>query len=451
MEAIPYAVTHPPTCPPTPLTLLVKTTAGTLTVEAIPYAATHPDNITLLANSTGLRLPPFSALLAWNASMALDLLPAAANASGGGRSTESTESRGSPTTDKQLGPGDLFLRLRFCPTRVAPAEASYHSPFFAPEPPPGAAAALQLPAGAPGGEEGGGSERAAAGSDGSNGSEGGGSGGTPCPGAAAQLAGGASGPGACAAAQRLLQCSEAFLFLSELKDASLAQGEVGVESVEWVEQGPEAAGGGEAPGPAGSTNGTDAGPAGAAGSSQLSAAQAAALRDLSAGAGASDAQPGPAHMLPLLAVRLNFSTPFLPLFVALESPLEGVFLENGVHLLPWGDRTLRFALRDARCGAPKAGAGAGAAAGGPAGCTPQEREAVVRDFQEGLQVRWLQQAMGVEQARQGAAGVAAASSAPEGGEPQGGEGAGSASQRASPPGRALWAGLLATALAALLL
>ena len=335
-------------------------------------------------------MAPFDGGLVWSASRDSWLLPALRNATG----------------REGLSAADVFLRLRFCPARLSsPPSASYPNPFGAA--PSAATSVLRLPFSA--------AHPAATGSAGDGGGGGGdetllrcgsAAGAPAAEGAwapAGEAAGGISssgssrgrsGEGPCGAARRLLQCSQAYLYLSELKEASLArQGEVEVAGVEWADAGGDlpallAAGEQEEEqeGGAGGEPGRP-GPGTAAG---LSSAQLAALRGV---AGEGDG---------LIAVRLALSRPFLPLFVSLESPAPGQWLENGGHLLPWDNATssAHFVMRGAGrrgAGCPGAGGcgsgGSGEAAADGDGAWEAWRGRALEEFRQGLSLHWLQRAM----------------------------------------------------------
>lgn len=162
--------------------------AGTLTVELIPWMATAASDVSVLWSGRAAA-PPLSGAGGW-------------------------------LGDVQLGegqhPADAFVRLRFCPETLD-RSAGYPSPFGSDAAPSSAVASLQL-------ELAGGGGAAAAASDG------GGQG--PC--AAPEMGAGAA-PEACAAAARLLQCSEAQVLLTELQEARLPEAEVEVVDVAWRE------------------------------------------------------------------------------------------------------------------------------------------------------------------------------------------------------------------------
>ncbi|GAB4815646.1 hypothetical protein N2152v2_002692 [Parachlorella kessleri] len=297
---------------------------GNLTIDAIPYTATNPEDIIHLTDSPGISVASFDAGPIWNASIPGWLLPTVLNASGGGA----------------LGPQDFFLRLRYCPTGTA-ATPGYHSPFTAaaaPGPSIGNSSsnpASFLRASSPVSEEEAGDGSALPASAVSS----------DCP-----MLGAGADAEACDAAQRMLQCSQSFVYLSEFRDASLAQGQVEVTGVEWVDR--------------------------LGGSSLTDPSQAALLGSLGN------------VMEDRIAVHL--SAPFLALFVSLESPLQGQFLLNGMHLLPWENATVHFALHEpSLCTVQK-------------GCSSDQRARILEEFREGLTVQWLQQEVGVME-RQGAA------------------------------------------------
>jgi beta-mannosidase len=191
----------------------------------------------------------------------------------------------------------LFMRLRFCPT--AAFSAGHHSPLF----PGGGGAAAAAPPPAAGGCD--------------------------APGAPA----GAS-PAECAAARRLLRCSESVLLLAELKDADVAPAQVRV----------------------------------------------AAVRAAAAQGGAAEPDFGEAGGGAALEIELRSDG--VAFFVLLESPRPGVFSDNAFVLLPWEPRTITFTPR----GAPAA-AGADAEEE-PAGCGSSEVD--LEAFRKTLSVTWMQ-------------------------------------------------------------
>lgn len=301
---------------------------------------------------------PFGSGSVWNASLSGWLLPSlgaklGAAAAGGAAVRGGRHSGGRAKAD----PASFFLNVQFCPTGVIPS--GLYSPFGVANSAGASMPLIRLPSTDP---EVGSKLGAGAGATGSPcsttaGSSGGGGGG------AATSSGGIVG---CAeAAQRMLQCSQSFVFLTEFKDAGLAPAEVAVVSVEWVD---------EAALLAGSSRGS------ASSRESTGAAQAATLRSMAAGGSAG-----------VIAVRLEAR--LLPLFVTLESSMAGVFLQNGLHVLPWEPATVHFVLREGGC-TPSAHGGhntAGAAAA--KNCSPADRAALLARFKEGLGVRWLQQAM----------------------------------------------------------
>ena len=163
--------------------------AGELVVEAIPYAATDESDVVVVAELTAT-MSAFSSGVAWAGSLAADVLHAL------------SQQLGAPAT-----PAELFLRLQFCPTAVHRV-AAYYSPFFPQGAAPAQAAALstlQLALGS----------TTPLVSDGSE----------ACPGLGIELPAGA-GPDQCAAARRLLRCSQVLVFPTELRDAALAPADV---------------------------------------------------------------------------------------------------------------------------------------------------------------------------------------------------------------------------------
>lgn len=277
--------------------------AGSLSVDAIPYNATRPEHVVSIYHFTSASVGPFGGRLAWNSSLE-GVLAAAGNASSGGGGGGGGTAAGAPAD-----PSDFFLRFRYCPTTIQPSCESNGSavpnPFVGPDSGAGGGASVLQQGGSD-------AERQAAADDGSEG-------GGPCA-APVPLPGSAS-PAQCAAARRLLQCSESLLFLTELKDARLAPANVTAEVA----------------------------PAGAA-------AQQAVT-----GAPAGEAPGGP----PAFAVRL--SSDAVALFVSVEAEGQpGQFNGSARLLLPWQPQTLLFFPA-----AQPGGGGPGSAGSASAGSTPQ--------------------------------------------------------------------------------
>ncbi|PSC75824.1 molecular chaperone [Micractinium conductrix] len=207
---------------------------GTLEVDGIPFAATQQDQVVPVHRFAAAAAPAQSSRAAWNASLATDVLVAAG--SGG----------------QVAAMADVFLRLRFCPTAVVPGDGEeggpLQSPFGAPAPfsssssssaADGGMPQLVLgasPAGASGSPAA--EVQAAAGDGGDEGPEG--PGGCDAPIALPRGASAAQ----CAAARRLLRCSESLLFLTELKDARLAPANVSAAVEPTVAASSDGGGGG---------------------------------------------------------------------------------------------------------------------------------------------------------------------------------------------------------------
>lgn len=173
-------------------------TAGTLAVDAIPFAATRPDQVVPLLLSEGASVGAYASGPVWSASVASGILPAVGPAAGA---------------------TDALVRLRFCPTAVeaqatAAAEGATSPPPnpFGPSASEAAGQRLRLSLGS-----GNDSPGASAAGDGAQG-------GPSCDAPVAVTA--CAGSAQCAAARRLLQCSESLVLLTELKDARLAPANV---------------------------------------------------------------------------------------------------------------------------------------------------------------------------------------------------------------------------------
>ena len=217
--------------------LLLLPAAGSLSVDIIPFAATQPEHVVPLYQSSSAFITAYGSRLAWSGSLAADILPAAGTLPLAGRATNANAST-SGSGSRLAEAADVFLRLRYCPSAVrrqvaAPwATSPPPNPFSNASSSDGAALEqLQLALGSNGGST---AERTAAASDGggggrssssSSGSSSGSSGSSSACDAPVALPAGA-GEAQCAAARRLLQCSESLVFLTEFKDARLAPANV---------------------------------------------------------------------------------------------------------------------------------------------------------------------------------------------------------------------------------
>jgi hypothetical protein len=194
-------------------------------VDIIPFGATQPEHVVPLYQSSSAFITAYGSRLAWSGSLSADVLLAAGTVPLAGSATNGNTS----TNGSSSGPAeaaDVFLRLRFCP---AAAQQQVAVP-WATSPPPnpfgtasssGGAALEQMQRGL-GAIDGSTAERTAAASDGGGSGSSGSS--LPCDAPVALPAGASEAQ--CAAARRLLQCSESLVFLTELKDARLAPANV---------------------------------------------------------------------------------------------------------------------------------------------------------------------------------------------------------------------------------
>ncbi|KAL4437114.1 hypothetical protein ABPG75_004253 [Micractinium tetrahymenae] len=280
---------------------------GLLSVDAIPFNATRPEQVVPIYRFASAGIPAFGDRLAWSGSLE-DVLAAAGNASSsvGGGSGSGTAGGG------PADPADVFLRLRYCPTTIQAAQGGNGTTVPNPFLDAGGSSSSALQQGS-GGHA---AERQAAASDGSEG-------GGPC--SAPVVLPGSASAAQCAAARRLLQCSESLVFLTELKDARLAPANVSVEVA-----------------PAGS----------AAQQAQQQAAEAASNEALGGSAS--------------FSVRLNSDA--VALFVSVEAEQQaGRFNGSALLLLPWQPQTLLFfpAAEAASAGPDSGGASAGSSGSGP--------------------------------------------------------------------------------------
>lgn len=336
--------------------------AGSLSVDAIPFNATRPEHVKPVYQFASASVPAFGGRLAWNGSLE-GVLAAAGNGSArGGAGGSGT------AASTAADPADFFLRLRYCPVTIHPSQDSngtaVPNPFFDSGSSSGSGSSGVLQQGGSGSA----AERRSVAGDGSEG-------GARCD-APVQLPGSISSV-QCAAAKRLLQCSESLVFLTELKDARLAPADVTAEVA-----------------PAGST------------------AQQAAASDAPGGS---------------FAVRL--SSDAVALFVSVEAEQQaGRFNGSARLLLPWQPQTLVFfPAAQALSGSPGSastapqeepgGPGMGAASAGPAAeqaqVAGQGAAADPPGAAPSISVYWLQQALAELQpeAQAQAASSAGASSA----------------------------------------
>ena len=297
-------------------------------MDGIPFAATQQDQVVPVHRFAAAAAPAQSSRAAWNASLATDVLVAAG--SGG----------------QVAAMADVFLRLRFCPTAVVPGDGEeggpLQSPFGAPAPfsssssssaADGGMPQLVLgasPAGASGSPAA--EVQAAAGDGGDEGPEG--PGGCDAPIALPRGASAAQ----CAAARRLLRCSESLLFLTELKDARLAPANVSAAVEPTVAASSDGGGGG--------------------------------------GGGADGSLAG----RPAFTVVL--SSDAVALFVSPEVEQAGRFNASGLLLLPWAPQAVGFHPIG---GEPSDGGGSSDSSGWP----PQGEPA----GPPGVSLYWLQQAL----------------------------------------------------------
>lgn len=230
--------------------------AGLLEVDAVPWSAEEEGEVVALLRAPGVSVPPFAAGLMWSASLP-DIL-------------------GSNGTAQQWTAADVFLRLRFCPSSIQ-NQAGYSNPFAAT-----LAGALSAGQSMP-------NSRSEVISDGSQG-------------CSAPAVGPDAGPEQCAAAYRLLGCTESILFLTELKDARLPDAEVAAEVT------------------------------------------LALLADGGGGSGGSTAWDGSGTTSEVgSSVWVAVNSSRIAAFVALETSLAGRFNASGFLLLPWeGPTTVEF-------------------------------------------------------------------------------------------------------------
>eukprot|EP00887_Chlorella_sp_A99_P005062 scaffold36.g5062.t1 len=291
--------------------------SGRLEVDAVPWAARAPGDVRRL-HAGAAAAQPFSSAPAW--SSRLDRLAGA-----------------------NLSAADYFVRLRFCPG--AAQHAGYPSPFGGGgggggDGGPGAAvAAPALALGTGGGAPG--AEGAASGDGGDCGEAG-----APWNGARAH----------CGAALRLLRCSKAQLFPTELKAAALAPAEVEITSVR-----PLTGAGAENRDSRGSDgSGVDGGPGSGAG------------------------------------VQVTLSTSHVAPFVEVQAPLAGGrWSGGGVLLLPWEESTLVYWAGEEE---------------GKEGASALEPGELAAALEANATVMWLQRALAVLEP--GAAAAKAEAAAP---------------------------------------
>lgn len=313
-------------------------------MDAIPFNATRPEHVVPIYRFASVSVPAFGGRLAWSANLEA-VLAAAGNATSGSASAAAA-----------ADPADVFLRLRYCPGIIQPVQDSngtaVPNPFIWSDN-GGSSSVLQQGDG--GGD--GGDEREAAAGDG-------GEGGGPCD-APVPLPGSASAA-QCAAARRLLQCSESLVFLTELKDARLAPANVSSEVL----------------------------PAGSLAQRAQQAGGEAASREALGGS-------------PDWAVRL--SSDAVALFVSVEAEgRPGRFNGSALLLLPWQPQALLFfpTVQAGTGGTSSAGGTPQAEPAGPAGTAASSSPAAEHApaAEQGgaadptaaapsLNVYWLQQAL----------------------------------------------------------
>lgn len=322
--------------------------AGLLAVDAIPYGATQPKHVVPLLRADNASVAAYDSGLVWSGTIAGDVLPAVGQAMDAILSQQEGQAAGGDGGGPRAADAaDVFLRLRFCPAAVGRQQAEQGAAVPPPDPFGSLTAAEQL-------------RLAFGGGSGAIASDGG-STAPPCE-APVELPAGAT-EAQCAAARRLLQCSESLVLLVEPKDARLAPAAVSVRLV---------------------TPATKQEAEGLA----LPFSDATAPDVEAAFEGSSVSSGGSGSGSDSLAVTL--SSDGVALFVAVEKEgRAGSFNGSGtLLLLPWETQTLVFHPAEALSDED-------AAAG-----TPQQSQPPADD----IQVQWLQKEMAAlqppEQAQQ---------------------------------------------------
>jgi hypothetical protein len=215
--------------------------AGELSVDIIPYAATQPEHVVPLYSSDSASIGAYSSRRAWAGSVAQDVLPAAGQLP----VPAWQQLTGIAANDSANGaqPADVFLRLRFCPSSIQAQQLAVVAGRVVVPPDflgfsasdVGGSSDAASPAGPQllmGGTAAPADELAAAAGDGGASSAAASSAAAACtapvplpPGATAEQ---------CAAAKRLLGCSESLVLLTEPKDSQLAPANVSARLVPAV-------------------------------------------------------------------------------------------------------------------------------------------------------------------------------------------------------------------------